>query len=37
MSQTEYDLEAIMYSAYDIPYKLYKWKLNYQATQTTTQ
>ena len=23
MSQTEYDLKAIMYSAYDIPHKLY--------------
>ena len=23
MSQTEYDLKAIMYSAYDMPHKLY--------------
>ena len=39
MSQTEYDLKAIIYSAYDIPPETvqYKWKLNYPATQNTTQ
>ena len=39
MSKTEYDRKAIMYSAYDTPHKhvQYKWKLNYPATQITTQ
>ena len=38
MSKTEYDLKAIMYSAYGTPNKLqYGWKLNYPTTQITTQ
>ena len=31
----KYELKAIMYSAYDTPHKL--WKLDYLATQITTQ
>ena len=39
MSKTEYDLKVIMSSAYDTPHKpeQYKWKLDYPATQNTTQ
>ena len=37
MSKTEYDLKAIMYSAYDKPHKLqYKWEFNYPAIRITT-
>ena len=38
MFKTEYDLKALMYSAYNPPHKVYnRWKLNYPATQITTQ
>ena len=38
MFKTEYDLKAIMYSAYNTPQSAqYTWKLNYPATQITTQ
>ena len=33
MSQTEYDLKAIMYSAYDIPNKLYNISINLNIQQ----
>ena len=34
-SKPEFDLKAIMYSAYDTVQ--YKWKLDYPATQITTE
>ena len=38
MSKTEYDLKAIMYSAYDTPHKLrHISRDSYPATQITTQ
>ena len=39
MFKTEYDLKAIMYSAYNTPHKVHNLSgnLNYPATRITTQ